>query len=463
MTKILKPVCLVVVLAMVGVIMSAIIMPASAHYDNAIIYSNWARVMPSIDGAFGTTEWSDATVVDMLEADPANELEAYTYFKNDADYLYICVDVPDDTTEDYYDATTISFDTGHDAEYTADHDDTFMIEGGTTVHFVSDGSWGGFDQHCKPFNTGLPLHSGLAGDWGFGPSPNSGVDHRIYEYRIPLALLLASPGDTLGFGMDGYVWMGIYDDDTELGDQWPFLRWDPIDIDEYGDLVLATPQPPAANFSATPEAGEAPLTVQFRDRSTGAIDSRWWSFGDSGSTLRNPSHTYYNEGIYTVCLTVTGPGGTSTKCSDIIVESMAVAPRLSVRNLNVTPGYAQPRQEIAINANVVNEGGMWGSQTVELIINEQFEQSRSVGVAPGTAQPVSFTVYKVEPGTYQVDIEGATGTFYVMEEPAPPATPKPGGLLAGGELDTGGIIAIIVIGAILVGGMIVLVLLTRRT
>ena len=210
------------------------------HYPGAVIYSNWATITPTIDGAFGPNEWSDATVVDLLEADPANELEAYAYFKNDANYLYIGIDVPDDTTEDFEDASTISFDTGHDAIYTHGHDDIFCIEYETAYHVVWDDTIDDYDLCCDPFDPTLPLHSGLAGSWGYGPSPNSGTNHRIYEYRIPLALILASPGDTIGFGMDGVWWMGIYDGDTELGDQWPFLRWDPIFIDEYGDLILAT-------------------------------------------------------------------------------------------------------------------------------------------------------------------------------------------------------------------------------
>ncbi len=218
--------------------------------------------------------------------------------------------------------------------------------------------------------------------------------------------------------------------------------------------------PPVAAFSASPMMGDAPLTVKFRDKSTGDVEEWSWKFGDSGSTARNPSHTYYNEGIYRVRLTVSGPGGDDSTSKTITVEAMAVPPKLAVRNLEVAPAYAQPRQAVTINANVVNEGGMWGSDTVNLTINGQFEQSASVGVAPGSAYPVSFTIYKVEAGTYSVAIGDATGTFYVMEEAATPA-PK-GGLLAGGELDTGGIIAIVVIGIILIGGIVVAVLLTRR-
>jgi uncharacterized repeat protein (TIGR01451 family) len=68
--------------------------------------------------------------------------------------------------------------------------------------------------------------------------------------------------------------------------------------------------PPVAGFSATPTNGAAPLLVNFTDSSTGTITNRLWSFGDTGtSTLANPSHTYSNAGVYSVSLTVFGPGG----------------------------------------------------------------------------------------------------------------------------------------------------------
>ena len=218
---------------------------------------------------------------------------------------------------------------------------------------------------------------------------------------------------------------------------------------------------PVADFSASPTQGQAPLTVNFSDKSKGYPSSWHWGFGDGGtSSQQNPIYTYNNPGTYTVSLTVTGSTSTKTRGMYIVVEEAAVRPDIVVRNLEVAPAYAQPRQAVTINANVVNEGGMWGSDTVNLTINGQFEQSQSVGVSPGSASPVSFTIYKVEAGTYSVAIGDATGTFYVMEEAATPA-PK-GGLLAGGELDTGGIIAIVVIGIILIGGIVVAVLLTRR-
>ncbi len=88
------------------------------------------------------------------------------------------------------------------------------------------------------------------------------------------------------------------------------------------------PQPPNADFTATPTSGCAPLTVDFTDQSTGDIDSWSWDFGDGGtSTAQNPSHTYNNVGTYTVSLTVTGPGGsdTATKTDYITVSTTPTA------------------------------------------------------------------------------------------------------------------------------------------
>ncbi len=230
----------------------------------------------------------------------------------------------------------------------------------------------------------------------------------------------------------------------EVGDRWVEVEW--------------TFNRAKADFSAEPPMGEAPLTVQFTDLSRGDIDrdGYFWSFGDGEtSTERDTTHTYQNEGIYDVSLTVTGPGGTDSASGQVIVEGAATIAKLVVRNLNITPAYVYPRQAVTVSANVVNEGGGWGSETVDLMINGYVEQSRGVGVSPGTAYPVSFTVYEVPAGEYQVTIGDATGVFYVMEEAA--AAPS-GGILPAGELSSGSIVAIIVIGIIVIGGVVVVVM-----
>ncbi|MDO9540077.1 MAG: PKD domain-containing protein [Methanocalculus sp.] len=77
--------------------------------------------------------------------------------------------------------------------------------------------------------------------------------------------------------------------------------------------VLATGLEPVSIFSASPSSGPAPLTVQFADLSEGSPTSWLWLFGDGGSsTLKNPSYTYADEGIYDVILTTTNTYGQST-------------------------------------------------------------------------------------------------------------------------------------------------------
>ncbi len=71
--------------------------------------------------------------------------------------------------------------------------------------------------------------------------------------------------------------------------------------------------PPIADFTATPVSGNAPLTVQFSDRSSGVVTNWAWDFGDgTTSNSPNPAHTYAAAGTYSVSLAVSGPGGSDT-------------------------------------------------------------------------------------------------------------------------------------------------------
>jgi parallel beta-helix repeat protein len=75
----------------------------------------------------------------------------------------------------------------------------------------------------------------------------------------------------------------------------------------------------SADFSAEPEWGGAPLNVQFADESTSPdnnIDTWEWDFENDGtidSTEQSPSHTYTEQGTYTVSLTVTSSQWNDTK------------------------------------------------------------------------------------------------------------------------------------------------------
>ncbi len=81
---------------------------------------------------------------------------------------------------------------------------------------------------------------------------------------------------------------------------------------------------PLANFTASVIAGNAPLTTQFSDISTGDIKNRQWSFGDGETSVeKNPSHIYKNAGNYSVSLTITGAKEADTKTIEAFIKVAA--------------------------------------------------------------------------------------------------------------------------------------------
>lgn len=77
--------------------------------------------------------------------------------------------------------------------------------------------------------------------------------------------------------------------------------------------AVSAADPPTANFTSNVTNGTGPLSVQFNDKSTGNVTSWNWDFSDSStSTEQNPTHTYTNEGSYSVSLTAFNADGNNT-------------------------------------------------------------------------------------------------------------------------------------------------------
>ncbi|MBK9249227.1 MAG: PKD domain-containing protein [Ignavibacteria bacterium] len=69
--------------------------------------------------------------------------------------------------------------------------------------------------------------------------------------------------------------------------------------------VKPTPVPNTLDFDADITFGSAPLTVKFKNLSTGTIVSYKWDYGDgSSSTARDTTHTFSKQQFYTITLTI---------------------------------------------------------------------------------------------------------------------------------------------------------------
>ena len=92
-------------------------------------------------------------------------------------------------------------------------------------------------------------------------------------------------------------------------------------------VELAGVPPTAADFSATPTTGAAPLSVAFTDISSGGPTSWSWDFGDgASSTVQNPVHVYTSPGSFSVALTVTGPGGADGETKTNLISVATLPP-----------------------------------------------------------------------------------------------------------------------------------------
>lgn len=90
--------------------------------------------------------------------------------------------------------------------------------------------------------------------------------------------------------------------------------------------ITVKPPPPVASFTANPTAGTPPLAVSVTDTSTGSPSTWTWSWGDGTAAVtgRTPAaHTYTTAGTYTITLTATNAGGSTTATRQIAVNPVS--------------------------------------------------------------------------------------------------------------------------------------------
>lgn len=90
----------------------------------------------------------------------------------------------------------------------------------------------------------------------------------------------------------------------------------------------------------------------------------------------------------------------------------------STSDLSIKPTEVVSGETVAITVSVANTGDIEGSYTVILRIDDVNEAEKSVTVAAGSSQTVSFDVTKEKAGSYDVAVDELSGSFTV-------ATPLP--------------------------------------
>jgi len=112
-------------------------------------------------------------------------------------------------------------------------------------------------------------------------------------------------GRAIAVTSEGDAYLTGYTESKNFPKVWPYQQnYGDGDRDAFVVSLSEHDMIPVVDFIGEPTEGEAPLTVQFTDKSLGIPTSWAWEFGDGGtSTEKNPVHVYEKPGVYTVSLT----------------------------------------------------------------------------------------------------------------------------------------------------------------
>lgn len=114
---------------------------------------------------------------------------------------------------------------------------------------------------------------------------------------------------------------------------------------------------PIIEFSYVGENQPAPVEVAFINTTTNAT-SYMWDFGDGGTaTDQHPKHTFEEGGIYTVNLTATGAGGSTSSSKSITIIEKVTTP---IADFSIPEGtYTAPAEIIFENLSTNAETFSW--------------------------------------------------------------------------------------------------------
>ena len=198
----------------------------------------------------------------------------------------------------------------------------------------------------------------LEKDWGhdrFRVFDNSwqtieSINHLHAKYtkgiwnKIAITFSPTTPKVGISFGVFGPVDNAeLYFDDVSL-------------IEKTGNEI------PTLNPQADFSSGTIPFTVNFTanaDDADGAIKYFYWEFGDgSRDIMDNPTHTYYEKGVFSAELTVYDNDGTSASSNVIITVTDSQAPGISIQNPTTANTYNTTADNISLQGLATASGSI---------------------------------------------------------------------------------------------------------
>ncbi|MEM1449260.1 MAG: PKD domain-containing protein [Planctomycetota bacterium] len=172
--------------------------------------------------------------------------------------------------------------------------------------------------------------------------------------------------------------------------------------------------PSGANFTFSDQG----LRVDFMDQSSGNPSSWSWDFGDGGTSMQqNPQHTYADNGLYQVTLTINGPGGMDSITIPVDIDAprfSTVYSRFAANGCNSCHGSSSPGGGLRINDTAAN---LYDALVGVPAQGDDCSSSGILRVAPFNAAG-SLTMQVVDPNVTACNGGVAMGTWGVSDRNA---------------------------------------------
>ncbi len=274
---------------------------------------------------------------------------------------------------------------------------------------------------CDPYADGAKATGNQASLIWIGPYDNGTSFTAKYKVTVPRGASLRNhsfsvnyPSETmLRWHIVNEVYLTNITGDYVLEVIRPTINFTPTSIDFYGAVNGTNPQGQTLElWSST----ACMLNWTLSD------DAEWLSedptsgssMGEHDTVAVSVNIAGMSVGDYSANITITAPGASnSPQTVPVTLYVGGIGPQFTITSLDVTPEQVPPGQPVTVSAQVTNTGDSEGSYTVNLSVNGQVEQTKTVTLAPEAVETVTFTVTKETPGSYTISIGDLTKEFTV--------------------------------------------------
>ncbi|RPJ58448.1 MAG: hypothetical protein EHM12_07835 [Dehalococcoidia bacterium] len=105
--------------------------------------------------------------------------------------------------------------------------------------------------------------------------------------------------------------------------------------------------------------------------------------------------------------------------STTVQQAPVSLPSVSVKSASLSSTRVGPGEAVTVTANVANTGTANGTSSIKVYVNGEVDTTQGVTVSSGSSTPVTFTVSRNEPGTYDVYVGGISAGSFTVDQFTP--------------------------------------------